>query len=185
MTFCKRARAAAIAALLALPFPALAQPRLAAQDRAALQQLAQADLVQIQAGRLAQRKASTPEVKEFGAHMAQEHSAQLARTRALAEARGVRTPSRPDESQLESLRTLQRFSGEDFERRFMALMVEGHQDELRLVERTARQAKDSALKAHAEESAGHTKTHLHAARRLYASLAASAGASRPPSRNGR
>lgn len=179
MKCCNPARAAAMAALLAFASPALAQPRLAPQDRAALQRLAQADLAEIQAGRLAQQKASTPEVKAFGGHVAEEHSKRLAQTRALAGSRGVATPSRPDEAQQEMLRNLRRFSGEDFERRFMALMVEGHQDALRLAERTARQAKDPALKAHAEESAGHIKTHLHAARRLYASLAASAGASRP------
>lgn len=179
---CTPACAAAMAALLAFSPAAFSQPKPSAQERAALQKLAQADLAEIQAGRLAQQKASTPEVKKFGEHMAQEHSKRLAATKALAQARGVKTPARPDEAQQETLQTLRRFSGEDFERRFMALMVEGHQDALRLVERTARQAKDPALKAHAEESAGHIKEHLYAARRLYASLAASAGASRPPKR---
>lgn len=182
MTSCKPACAAAIAALLASASPAGAQPRLAPPDRAALQRLVQADLAEIEAGRLAQRKASTPEVKAFGAHVAEEHAQRLAETKALAQARGVKAPSRPDEPQRETLRSLGRFSGEDFERRFMALMVEGHQDALRLAERTARQAKDPVLKAHAEESAARIKAHLRASRRLYASLAASAGASRPPRR---
>lgn len=185
MMSCKPACAAAIAALLVFASPALAQPRLAPQERAALQRLAQADLAEIEAGRLAQQKASSAEVKAFGGHMAQAHAKRLAATGALAQARGVKMPARPDEAQQEALRNLRRFSGEDFERRYMALRVEGHQDALRLAERIAREAKDPGLKAHAEESAGHIKTHLHESRRLYASLAASAGASRPPRRNAR
>lgn len=185
MTCCKPACAAAIAALLAFSPAALSQARLTAQDRAALQKLAQADLAEIQAGKLALQKASTPEVRKFGEHMVQEHSKRLAETKALAQARGVKAPARPDGTQQEILKTLRRFSGDDFERRFMALMVEGHQDTLLLVERTARRARDPELKAHALESAGDIKGHLYEARRLYASLAASAGASRPADRRPR
>jgi putative membrane protein len=156
--------------------------KLAKQDRDALSKLAQSDLAEVQAGKLAQQKASSPEVKKFGAHMVQEHTKMLEEGAKVAQSKGVTPPKSPDKKHQEALNKLKDASGEDFDRRYMAQMVEDHQDALRLAEKAAKDAKDPEVKAHAEKGVPHIKEHLADARKLYSSLAASAGATRPPSK---
>lgn len=149
------------------------------QDRQAIQKLAQADMAEIQAGKLAQQKASSPEVKKFGEHMVEEHSKMLEQGKQLAQSKGVKPPAATDKKHQAALKKLQGASGDDFDRRYMAQMVEDHQEALKLAEKTAKDAKDPQLKEHAQKGAGHIKEHLAQARKLYSGLAASAGSSRP------
>jgi putative membrane protein len=153
--------------------------KLGKEDRQALTRLAQSDMAEIAAGKLAQQKGSSPEVKKFGEHMVQEHTKMLEQGKQLAQSKGVTPPKGTDRKHREAMEQLKSASGEDFDRRYMAQMVEDHQEALKLAERTAKQAKDPELKAHAEKGVPHIREHLAQARKLYGSLAASAGASRP------
>lgn len=187
MTSFKLALATALGAALAFSPAAFAQeksggkaaPKVSKQDRQAMQKLAQSDMAEIEAGKLAQQKASSPEVKKFGEHMVEEHSKMLEEGKALAQSKGVKPPAATDKKHQAALKKLQGASGDDFDRRYMAQMVEDHQDALKLAEKAAKDAKDPQLKQHAQKGAGHIKEHLAQARKLYSGLAASAGSSRP------
>jgi putative membrane protein len=185
----KRLVLAACAAMLALGLPSVnAQDKstknettakksgaLAKDDLQALRKFAQADMAEIEAGKVAAQKASSPEVKKYGEHMVQEHMKMLDEGKKLAQAKGVKPPAGPEKKHQDALKKLQGAEGEDFDRRYMRQMVRDHQEVLKLAEKTARDAKDPALKAHAEKGLPHIKEHLESARNIEGSLAKAGG----------
>jgi putative membrane protein len=153
---------------------------LSKQEVQALTRLAQADLAEIEAGKLAAQKASSPDVKKYGEHMVEEHSKMLEEGKKVAEAKGVKPPAAPDKKHQDALKKLQSLSGAEFDRQYVRQMVKDHSEVLELAQKTARNAKDPDLKAHVEEGTPHVKDHLKKALELQASLgSASKGLSRP------
>lgn len=192
MTTFKLITAAAAAAFLAFAQPGIAQDKsakrgdkaqISKQDRQALSRLAQGDMAEVAAGKVAAEKASSPEVKKFGEHMVEEHTKMLEEGKEVAEAKGVKPPASPDKKHQAALKKLEQLSGEEFDRQFMAQMVKDHEDALKLAEKAAKDAKDPQVKAHAQKGAPHIKEHLAQARKLNDSLGASAGSSGTRSRS--
>jgi len=199
MTYLKIAVAAAAAAVLGFTATTHAQQekstqqsnsakqgksaQVAKQDRQALERLAQSDMAEIAAGKLAAERASSPEVKKFGQHMVEEHSKMLEEGKKIAESKGVKPPANTDKKHQAALKKLQGLEGEAFDKQFMAQMVKDHEDALKLAEKAAKDAKDPEVKAHAEKGAPHIKEHLAQARKLNDSLGASAGSSGTRSRS--
>ena len=155
-----------------------AKSNLSKEDTQAMEKLAQGDMAEVEAGKVAAQKASSAEVKKFGQHMVDEHTKMLEEGKKLAQAKGVKAPASPDKKHQDALKKLQGLSGDEFDRRFMEQMVNDHQEALKLAEKTAKEAKDSDLKAHAQKGAPKIKEHLAQATKLRDSLAASSGASK-------
>lgn len=151
--------------------------KLAKQDRQAMMKMAQTDMAEIAAGKMAAEKASSPEVKKYAEHMVEAHTKMLEEGKKLAQMKGVTPPAGPDKKHQASAKKLQQHSGEAFDRQYMEQMVKDHEDALKLVEKTAKDAKDPDLKAQAQKGAPHIKEHLQQARKLHASLGSSAGSS--------
>lgn len=147
--------------------------QLSSEDRNALENLAQADLAEIQAGKLAAQKATNPEVKKFAQHMVQDHTAMLKEGEKIARAHGVKPPTSPGLTHQAKLKILEMKSGQNFDRDYMDQMVSSHEDALELARETARDAKNPALKAHAEKGATKIQEHLAQARKLHETLSAS------------
>jgi len=145
-------------------------------DMRAMQKMTQANMAEIAAGKVAAEKASSPEVKKYGQQMVDEHGKMLDEGRTLAQAKGMKSPAAPEKKQQYALKKLQRLSGEDFDRQYVHQMVKDHQDALKLAEKTAKDAKDPELKAHAQKGAPHIKEHLAMARKLEEGMSSGAGA---------
>jgi len=173
---------AAACAVLAFG-PAVAQEKSAKkgasvpkQDMQAMRKLAQADMAEVAAGKMAAQKATNPEVKKFAEHMVDEHSKMLEEGKQLAQAKGMTPPGGPDKKHLDATQKLQKLSGEQFDRQYMQQMVKDHQEALKIAEKAAKEAKDPQVKAHAEKGAPHIKEHLAQAQKISQSLSSNAGA---------
>ena len=154
-------------------------------DMRAMQKMAQADMAEIAAGKVAAEKASSPEVKKYGQHMVDEHSKMLEEGSKLAQAKGMKPPAAPDKKHQDALKKLQGLSGEDFDRQYVQQMVKDHRDALKLVEKTAKDAKDPELKAHAQQGAPHIKEHLAEAQKLQQGMSSGAGGTSSKSSKGK
>lgn len=139
-------------------------------DAKLMREIAEADLAEVQAGKLAASKASSDEVKKYGQHMVDEHGKHLKTAQAMAKKKGVQMPSAPAKDQQEALNKLQPVSGAEFDRLFMQQMVKDHERALRLVQNAAKKAKDADFKADAEQTAPVIEKHLEEAKRIAASL---------------
>src|SRR3954463_11727713 len=144
-------------------------------DMRSMQKMAQADMAEIAAGKVAAQKASSPEVKKYGQHMVDEHSKMLDEGSKLAQAKGMKPPASPDKKHQAALQKLQGLSGEDFDRQYVQQMVKDHQDALKLAQKTAKDAKDPELKSQAEQGVSHIKEHLAMAQKLQQGMSSGSG----------
>lgn len=144
--------------------------KISKQDMNAMQKLAQSDMAEIETGKVAAQKATSPEVKKYAEKMVEDHSKMLEEGKKTAQDKGATPPSGPDKKHQAALKKLQGMSGAEFDRQYINQMVRDHQEALKVAEKAAKDAKDPDLKAHAEKGAPHIKQHLEEARKLQASL---------------
>ena len=173
--------AIALSALLSVP--AFAQfksdQKIDNADAAAMKQLAQANLAEIEAGKLAASKAQSPEVKQFGQKMAEDHAKMLEDLRRLAKAKGVALPDALSLRDLAEKKKLERHSGPDFDKAYMAEMVKDHEKDLKEVQDLAAKAKDPDFKATVQQASSKIQEHLQLAQRIADGQGAAAGATAP------
>jgi putative membrane protein len=133
-------------------------------------QIAQSDLAEVQAGKMGVSKATSPEVKKFAQSMVDDHGKHLSELRSMAKTKGMQLPSTPAKKHQNAMKKLESASGAEFDKLFMQQMVKDHEDALKLVQETAKNAKDAELKADAEKTAPVIQKHLDEAKRIAASL---------------
>ena len=136
--------------------------------------IAQGNMAEIELGKLAQEKAESQEVKDFGKHMVEDHGQKLEENKQLAEKKDAKLPQAPNKEQQATKVRLEKLSGTDFDRAYSRQMVGDHQKTLKLLQDTAKNAKDAELKAAAEKAAPGVEKHLQMAKGL---VAAGAGSS--------
>lgn len=144
--------------------------KMAKQDMQALSRLAQADMAEIAAGKLASEKAASPEVKKYGEHMVDEHTKMLEEGKQIARSKGVKPPAATDKKHQAAMKKLEGLSGAEFDRQYMQQMVKDHQEVLQLAQKTAKSTKDAELKAHIEKGSPHIQEHLDTAKKIQTSL---------------
>lgn len=144
--------------------------KIAGQDMKFMREMAQANLAEVQAGKLAAQKASSDEVKKYGQHMVDDHGKALSEARTLAKAKGAQLPSQPAKKHQAAMKKLQQAKGESFDKQFMQQMVKDHEEALKLHQQAAKSAKDPQLKANAEKAVPVIEKHLEEAKSIAASL---------------
>jgi putative membrane protein len=144
--------------------------KIAGQDMKFMREMAQANLAEVQAGKMAASKASSAEVKKYGQHMVDDHSKALSENRSLAKAKGVQAPSQPAKKHQAAMKKLEKEKGEGFDKAFMQQMVKDHEEALKLHQDAAKNAKDPQLKAAAEKSVPVIQKHLEEAKSIVSSL---------------
>ncbi|MBY0242070.1 MAG: DUF4142 domain-containing protein [Burkholderiaceae bacterium] len=161
--------AVAIAALLGAA-GAQAQA-LAKSDQAMLKQLAQANIAEIEAGRIALGKSQNSEVKAFAQQMIDDHSNGLREVMAVAQSKGVVLPTAPDAKHQAMEKKLQRLSGDAFDREYTAQAgIRDHRASHAYVQKVQTDAKDADLKALAAKLEPTVARHLSHVQTLSASL---------------
>jgi putative membrane protein len=139
-------------------------------DGKMIREIAQADLAEVAAGKLGASKAQSGEVKKFAQHMVDDHGKHLAEVRKMAKAKGVQLPSTPAKKHQDAMKKLESASGAGFDKAFMDMMVKDHEEALKLVQTTAKNAKDKDLKADAQKTAPVIEKHLEMAKSIAGNL---------------
>jgi len=111
---------------------------------------ASANLFEIEAGKLAQTKATDPTLQTFGAQMVKDHTEASAKLAALASTKSVPLPTamlKRHQSMYDAL--VKDKAGKDFDEDFRNKMVMSHKEAVSLFDQTAQKAKDPEVKAFA------------------------------------
>jgi putative membrane protein len=173
----------ALALGLSLSFAAHSQSKApakapASKDAGVLKELADADLAEVAAGKLAAGKASSADVKKFAEHMQMDHGENLAEAKKLADQKGVELPSQPAQKHQATMKKLESASGAAFDKTYMDEMVKGHREVLAKLKAAGKSAKDPEIKAIAEKTAPKVEEHLKMAQQIAQGLGkASSGSS--------
>lgn len=124
--------------------------RLSQSDERMVRQIAEANLAEISAGKLAEDKAQSDEVKSFAKKMVDDHTKALDDLKQLAQAKGVTLPTEPDKQHMAMEKKLQALSGEKFDKQYLQQAGDrAHKETHRLLQRASSRAEDSDLKNYA------------------------------------
>jgi putative membrane protein len=154
------------AAFLALALPAHSQGKNSGPDAKAIQDLAEANMAETEAGKVAAQKARNEDVKKFAQHMVDDHGKMLQEVQQLAQSKGVDLPKAPKAKHQAALKKLEGLSGEQFDKAYMTEMVKDHQETVKEVEKIARTAKDPDVKNAAQKALPDIKEHLQLAQQI-------------------
>ncbi len=149
----------AVAAAVAPTF-ANASP---AGDKKFLATAAQADQNEIALSKLAQQKATNPDVKAFANKMVDEHTQMTDTLKPFAASRALTPPTGPDADHQKELDKLNGLSGADFDKEYMSQMVTDHTKALSAFTTEAKDSNDPKLKAAVIEGKTHVAAHKNMA----------------------
>jgi len=140
-----------------------AQDKVSAKDRAFMAKAAQANMAEVETGKLAQEKSMNSEIKQFGQKMVEEHCKRLEELQALAKKKGETLPSSIDEPHQAQATALSRASGKEFDLMYVKdAGVADHKAAQQLFE-DGTKSKDADIKAFAKKVLPDIQHHLQMA----------------------
>src|SRR3954471_8698425 len=91
------------------------------------------NMAEVQLGKMGVQQASSPEVKSFAQMMVTEHTKANEELKPIAQQLGVQPPAQLDEKHQAIAEKLSTLRGEEFDKQFMTVMVQAHQDATSLI----------------------------------------------------
>jgi putative membrane protein len=143
-------------------------------DRDFVHEAAEANLAELDASRLALRKAILAEVKTFAQHMIDDHTKVGADLNDLANKKGITLPAETDADHKMEAARLADLSGVEFDRAYIAAMVSDHAKAVSLFEEEPMKGRDADVRAFAVKTLPTLGHHLQMARDLRVKLGGAA-----------
>ncbi len=139
--------------------------RLASDERAFMKEAAESGLYEVEAAKLASRRAQLPEVKKYAAMMLTDHAAATAQLQALAKSKSFDgLPAKMSEKQEAFVSSLGSQSGAAFDAAYIRQAgIEDHKSAVKAYATAARSSRDKDLKAWAAKTLPVLERHLAAA----------------------
>jgi putative membrane protein len=138
------------------------------KDLAFVNEAASAGLMEVQLGKLAQQKATSQQVKDFGRMMERDHSDANSKLKAAMQKVGVTVPSNMIEKHEDNVESLSKKSGADFDKAYVDLMVKDHKEDVNKFEKASSEIQDASLKQWVSSTLPVLKKHLAEAEKLQA-----------------
>jgi len=137
--------------------------RMTATDSTFVTKAAQGGMAEVKLGQLAEQKAMSPDVKNFGQTMVTDHTKANDELKALASSKGITLPSEIDSKDQATYDRLSKLSGAEFDRAYMKDMVSDHKTDVGEFKRQAVRGADVDLKAWAAKTLPTLEHHLQMA----------------------
>ena len=147
-------------------------------DSTFINEAASGGMMEVQLGKIAQEKASSPDVKAFGQRMVDDHSKANDRLRALAQEHGVTLKESLPREHQKMVDQLSNLSGPAFDRAYMSAMVKDHVEDVAKFRREAKRAEQTPAKEFAAETLPVLESHLDLAKSTAAKVGAGSAKSR-------
>jgi putative membrane protein len=135
-------------------------------DQTFAEKAAVGGLAEVQLGKLAVEHAASPDVKQFGQRMVDDHGKANRELMALVGQKGISVPTALDPKHQKEADRLAKLEGAAFDRAYIQQMVKDHEADVKLFRTEAQQGKDPELKRFAAASLSTLEAHLNMARSL-------------------
>ena len=140
-------------------------------DSKFVMEAAEGGQMEVELGQLAQQKASSDAVKQFGQRMVTDHGKAGQELAQLAASKGVELAKQPSrKTQMEKDR-LSKASGSAFDREYVKMMVKDHEKDVAVFKRESQQAQDPDLKAWVTKTVPTVEDHLKSIRQIESQVA--------------
>jgi putative membrane protein len=131
-----------------------------ASDSSFMKKAADGGMAEVELGKLAAEKGSSPEVKDFGQRMVDDHSKANEQLKLLASQKHVDLPQQPTAKHAATKAKLEKLSGQDFDKAYVAEMVKDHKQDVAEFQRESKNAHDDDLKSFASQTLPTLQDHL-------------------------
>lgn len=156
------------------PATAGAAAKLDRKDESFLKRAAESGHTEIEGSKLAEKRASSAEVKTFAQQMIADHTKASEELKALAASKGVELPTGPSLMWKGHLKLLETSEGRKFDEGYANQVgVKAHEDTVELFTAAANESKDADVKAFATKTLPTLRQHLDHARQLKRSVGSS------------
>ena len=142
------------------------QPEGPVSPEAFLKKVAQGQQAEIALGQLASKKATDPQVKQFGAHMIEDHQKTSQEVQRLASREGIQLPTEMSEKHKQKQQQFSQLSGKEFDRAYMMYMLRNHMIDVTEFEQRAPAIKDPEVQEWAAGTLPILKQHLEQAQHI-------------------
>jgi putative membrane protein len=150
--------------------PPAAKTGLAKSDQKFIEDTAAHGMAEVALGKLAQQKATSDQVKQFGARMEKDHSAANEELKKLASAKGVTLPTAIDKKHQKAIDELSTKTPARFDHEYMEAMVKDHKKDVSEFRRQSKSAKDADVRNFAAKTLPTLEEHLKLAQDVQKSL---------------
>lgn len=125
---------------------------------------------EMQLGEIARQKAVNQKVKDFGAMMVKDHSAEIDLVKAMAARRNVTLPTTVGDQEKEEINNLNKKSGSEFDRAYMKNMIRNHTKKINLFEDASDKVKDTEVKTFIDNALPQLRNYLDSAKAIQKGL---------------
>jgi putative membrane protein len=129
-------------------------------DESFFKSAAEGGLAEVSAGKLAEDKAGTSALREFGGMMVKDHSTADQKLWSLAASQRIDLPKTPSVEQQAAGGRLKLLSGDSFDKAYIQNQVEAHRDTIALFKREIASGKDPQAKQFASATLPKVQEHL-------------------------
>lgn len=141
--------------------------KLSSGDEKALKDMAQANINEVAAAKIALSKAQSSQVKAFAQQMLEDHSGALTKVQTVAKQKGVTLPTEPDAKHKAMAARLEKLSGSAFDKMYMKHAgTMDHKMVLSTLQGDAKKIKDPDVKALADAHLPVVEKHLKSAQQI-------------------
>src|SRR3984885_7782807 len=131
-------------------------------DESFYKNAAEGGIFEVDAGKLAQDKGNSQQVKDFGAMMVKDHSAANEKLKALAATKNIELPTSASVSQMATKAKLDVLSGNTFDESYIKSRVKAHRATLALFRKEIDSGQDADAKAFASTTLPTLRAHMKA-----------------------
>lgn len=117
-------------------------------------------MMEVALGNVAAQKGQSDGVKRFGAMMVADHGAANEKIRSLASMRTVTLPAGTSDEKTKMINEIIEKRGSDFDKKYINMMVDDHQKDIREFESALDKVKDSSVQTFIRETIPVLKKHL-------------------------
>lgn len=132
----------------------------ATADQAFVRKALEGGAMEVQLGQLAQQKSQSPDVKQFGQKMVEDHTQLAEQIKPIAQQLGVKEPKGPSKKDKQLIAKLEGLSGPQFDEAYIQAMVKDHKEDLKEFKDEAQAAQNQNVKQAAQQGAGVVAQHL-------------------------
>jgi putative membrane protein len=138
---------------------------------------AQGNMAEMAMGRMAETKAQSADVKQFAQKLVTDHGKAQDQLGQVAQKQNVTLPKELADKHRQDAQRLEKMQGAEFDRAFMAHMVQDHQKDVQKYQQAQKDIKDQQVTAYITATLPVLQQHLTMAQKLHRPEAAAAGSS--------
>jgi putative membrane protein len=140
----------------------------AADDKDFVKDAAKGNQFEVQAGQLAEQQGKSDMVKNLGQKISSDHQKANDQLKQVASQKNVDIPKEPaNKGELDDLKDL---SGDEFDKKYVELMVDDHKKDIEKYQKQAEESNDPAVKKYAEDNIAVLREHLQMSEQTQAAL---------------